>query len=155
VQRVEEAPGQAFLAVMARPVNSSSDARPWPITRGSSAQAPMSAPASPTRVNRNAVLVAGVPRRMSQASAIMAPAPAQMPSMAPITGCGQLRMVLTRSPVMRVNSSSSGMRHLVSGPMISCTSPPEQKLPPAPGDHHGLHVGGVGQRASNRSRSSA
>ncbi len=48
------------------------------------------------------------------------------------TGCGQLRMVLTRSPVMRVNSSISGMVILVSGPMISCTSPPEQKLPPAP-----------------------
>jgi len=33
---------------------------------------------------------------------------------------------------MRVNSSSSGMLIVVSGPMISCTSPPEQKLPPAP-----------------------
>ena len=38
----------------------------------------------------------------------------------------------TRSPVMRVNSSSSGICILTSGPMISCTSPPEQKLPPAP-----------------------
>ena len=92
----------------------------------------MSAPARPTRVNRKAVLVAAVPSRMSQARAIMAPAPAQMPSMAPITGCGQLRMVLTRLPVMRVNSSNSGMLIFVSGPMISCTSPPEQKLPPAP-----------------------
>ena len=33
---------------------------------------------------------------------------------------------------MRVKSSSSGMLIFVSGPMISCTSPPEQKLPPAP-----------------------
>ena len=33
---------------------------------------------------------------------------------------------------MRVNSSISGMLMRVSGPMISCTSPPEQKLPPAP-----------------------
>ena len=46
------------------------------------AQAPMSQPASPTRVNRNAVLLRAVPRRMSEASASMAPAPAQMPSMA-------------------------------------------------------------------------
>ena len=33
---------------------------------------------------------------------------------------------------MRVNSSSCGGFILVSGPMISCTSPPEQKFPPAP-----------------------
>ena len=117
---------------MARPVNSSSEARPCPISRGNRAQAPMSAPARPTRVNRNAVLAPGVPSRMSQASAIMAPAPAQMPSMAPMTGCGQSRMALIRSPVMRVKASSSGMVMRVSGPMISCTSPPEQKLPPAP-----------------------
>ncbi|MNT78249.1 hypothetical protein D3C72_2174670 [compost metagenome] len=69
---------------------------------------------------------------MSDASAIIAPAPAQMPSTALITGCGQARIALTRSPVMRVKSSSSGMVMRVSGPMISCTSPPEQKLPPAP-----------------------
>ena len=33
---------------------------------------------------------------------------------------------------MRVNISSSGAFRLTSGPMISCTSPPEQKLSPAP-----------------------
>ena len=33
---------------------------------------------------------------------------------------------------MRVKSISSGIAILVSGPMISCTSPPEQKLPPEP-----------------------
>lgn len=86
----------------------------------------MSAPARPTRVNRNAVLACAVPRRMSEASAIIAPAPAQMPSTALTTGCGQARMALTRSPVMRVKSSSSGMVMRVRGPMISCTSPPEQ-----------------------------
>ena len=69
---------------------------------------------------------------MSQASAIIAPAPAQMPSIAPMIGCGHWRIAFTRSPVMRVNSSISGMLIFVSGPMISCTSPPEQKLPPAP-----------------------
>ena len=62
----------------------------------------------------------------------MAPAPAHTPSSAAMTGCGQARMALTRAPVMRVKASSSGMVIFVSGPMISCTSPPEQKLPPAP-----------------------
>ena len=119
-------------ALMDRPVKSSSEARPWPISRGSKAQAPMSAPASPTRVNKNAVLARAVPSRMSAASAIMAPAPAQMPSIAAMMGCGHKRMALIRLPVMRVNSSISGMVICVNGPMISCTSPPEQKLPPAP-----------------------
>ena len=39
---------------------------------------------------------------------------------------------LTRSPVMRVKASRPGMSSLVSGPMMSCTSPPEQKFSPAP-----------------------
>lgn len=69
---------------------------------------------------------------MSEASAIIEPAPAQMPSMAAITGCGQARMAFTRSPVMRVKDSKPGMSSLVSGPMMSCTSPPEQKFSPAP-----------------------
>ena len=47
-------------------------------------------------------------------------------------GCGQARIAFTRSPVIRVNASSSGIVIFVSGPMISWTSPPEQKLPPAP-----------------------
>ena len=92
----------------------------------------MSQPARPTRVNRNAVFACGVPKRRSDASATIAPAPAQMPSTAATIGCGQWRIALTRSPVMRVNASSSGIAIRVSGPMISCTSPPELKLPPAP-----------------------
>ncbi len=83
-------------------------------------------------MNRNAVRAAGVPRRKSLASAIIAPAPAQMPSIAATIGCGQCRIAFTRSPVIRVNARSSGIDIFVSGPMISCTSPPEQKLPPAP-----------------------
>jgi hypothetical protein len=59
-------------------------------------------------------------------------APAQTPSIAATMGCGQARIALTRSPVMRVNMSSSGAFRRISGPMISCTSPPEQKLSPAP-----------------------
>ena len=40
--------------------------------------------------------------------AMIAPAPAQTPSIAATIGCGQTRIALTRSPVMRVNISSSG-----------------------------------------------
>ena len=47
-------------------------------------------------------------------------------------GCGQRRIAFTTSPVIRVKASSSGIFIWVSGPMISNTSPPEQKLPPAP-----------------------
>ena len=98
--------------------------------RGRIAQAPMSQPASPTRVNRNAVLASGVAIRMSEAMAMIAPAPTQMPSIAAITGLPQFTIALTRSPVIRVKASSSFMLIFVSGPMMSCTSPPEQKLPP-------------------------
>ncbi len=117
---------------MLRPLNSSSDARPWPMMRGRIAQAPMSQPARPTRTNRKAVLASGVARRMSEAMVRMAPAPTQIPFTAAITGWGQARIALTRSPVMRVKSSSSRMSMRVSGPMISCTSPPDEKSPPAP-----------------------
>ena len=65
----------------------------------------MSQPARPTRVKRNAVFASGVPRRRSAKSAIIAPAPTQTPSTAAMTGCGQARMALTRSPVMRVKAS--------------------------------------------------
>ena len=64
--------------------------------------------------------------------AMMAPAPAQMPSTAAMIGCGQARMALTRSPVISVNRNRSVVFMATSGPMISMTSPPEEKLPPAP-----------------------
>src|SRR5271168_3151548 len=51
---------------MLRPDNSNSAARPWPMMRGKIAQAPMSQPASPTRVNKNAVFERGVLKRMSE-----------------------------------------------------------------------------------------
>ena len=66
----------------------------------------------------------------------MAPAPTQTPSTAAMTGCGQPRIAFTSPPVMRVKRSSASAspraRAATSGPMISCTSPPEQKFPPAP-----------------------
>ena len=64
--------------------------------------------------------------------AMIAPAPAQTPSIAATIGCGQARIALTSSPVMRVKASSPAVSISTSGPMISNTSPPEQKLPPAP-----------------------
>ena len=69
-----------------------------------------------------------------------APAPTQTPSMAATMGCGQARMALTTAPVMRVNFKRSGISILVNGSMISNTSPPAQKFPSAPGQHHSLDV---------------
>ena len=86
--------------------------------------------------------------------AMIAPAPAHTPSMAATIGCGQWRIALTRSPVMRVNISSSGAFSSISGPMISCTSPPEQKLPPAPCSST-TFTSSAWRRRWNRSRSSA
>ena len=60
----------------------------------------------------------------------MAPAPAQTPSTTAMIGLVQLIIDFTRSPVIRVKAKSSFIDILVSGPMISCTSPPEQKFPP-------------------------
>ena len=89
------------------------------------------------------------------------PAPTQTPSIAAITGCGQPRIAFTRSPVMRVKRSRPPMSISVSGPMMSRTSPPEQKLPSAPGDHDGVDVVGVARArgtcraARRRTRTSA
>ena len=107
-------------------------ARPRPTTCGSSHAAPMSAPASPTRTNRNAILAVSTATRRSQASAITAPAPAATPLMPATTGFGSARMLPISSPVMRVNCSSSGAFSSSSGPMISVTLPPLQKPRPSP-----------------------
>ena len=85
---------------------------------------------------------------------MIAPAPAHTPSMAATIGCGQWRIALTRSPVMRVNISSSGAFSFSSGPMISCTSPPEQKLSPAPAITTAF-TSVAWRMRPNRSRSSA
>ena len=55
---------------------------------------------------------------------------------------------------MRVNISSSGAFSFTSGPMISCTSPPEQKLPPEPVITTAC-TSGAWRSRSNSSRSSA
>ena len=92
----------------------------------------MSQPARPTLLNRNATLAPVAARRMSDAMAMIAPAPAQMPSTAAMIGCGQARIAFTRSPVMRVKAVRPLVSIFTSGPMISNTSPPDEKLPPAP-----------------------
>ncbi len=92
----------------------------------------MSAPASPTFVNRNAIFAERAASRKSEASAITAPAPAATPFRTASTGCGARRMALIRAHVMRVNARSSGPVILRSGPMMSSTSPPEQKPEPSP-----------------------
>ena len=115
---------------MVRPVKSSSAARPWPITRGSIAQAPMSQPARPTRVNRNAVLALG---RAEADVGGECDHRAGADAHAVDRGDDRLRRSrhgLHQSPVMRVKASSPFMSLSSSGPMMSCTSPPEQKLPP-------------------------
>ncbi len=61
---------------------------------------------------------------------MIAPAPTQTPSTAATMGLPQPIIALTRSPVIRVKASSCFMSIATSGPMMSCTSPPEQKLPP-------------------------
>jgi hypothetical protein len=45
-------------------------------------------------------------------------------------GCGHARIALTSSPVRRVNASSPLTSRESSGPMISWTSPPDEKFPP-------------------------
>jgi len=67
---------------------------------------------------------------------------------------GQARIMRTKSPVMRVNLSKPSWSILVSGPMISCTSPPEQKLPPAPAITTAL-TPRTCRKLRNRSRSSS
>src|ERR1700761_5077320 len=107
----------------------------------------MSQPARPTRVKRKAVFASGVARRRSDAIVMMAPAPTATPSMAAMIGLPQPSIALTRSPVMRVKASSPFMSMPMSGPMMSCTSPPEQKLPAVGQEGHDRDVLGDGEVA--------
>ena len=77
----------------------------------------------------------------------IAPAPAQTPSTAAITGWGQARMALTRSPVIRVKAMQvahvhAGQRrddlvHVAAGAEVAAGA----------GDHHRLDLAAVGQVA--------
>ena len=51
----------------------------------------------------------------SEAIAMIAPAPAQTPSIAATIGCGQARIAFTTSPVIRVKSSRSTVFISISG----------------------------------------
>jgi hypothetical protein len=91
---------------------------------------------------------------MSAAMAMIAPAPTQMPSTAAITGFPQWIIALTRSPVIRVKASRPFMSMPTSGPMMSCTSPPEEKFPPF-GPNTTAFTSSAPGSARNVSRSSA
>ena len=71
----------------------------------------MSAPESPTRTKRNAILARSAAMRKSQADAMTAPAPATVPLSAATTGRGQRRMARIRSQVSRVNTPELGELH--------------------------------------------
>src|SRR3569833_771541 len=113
----------------------------------------MSAPESPTLVNRNAKRAAGVATRKSAASAMTDPAPAAMPCSATTIGIGHSRIARMTSPVIRVNSSSSCEPSLSVSPMISLTSPPEQNARPSPRSTSTRASPRWGSSASRSSRS--
>jgi hypothetical protein len=81
--------------------------------------------------------------RRSDAIATIAPAPAQTPSIAATIGCGQARIVFTRSPVIRVNISSSGAfrRHQRADDLVHVAARAEVVASAV--DHDGFHIVGV------------
>jgi hypothetical protein len=107
--------------------------------RGRIAHAPMSQPARPTRLNRNATLAFAVPSRMSEAIARIAPAPAHTPSIAATIGCGHCRIAFTASPVMRVNSSKPAVFHLYERPDDLEHVAAGAEVAALAGDDEGLH----------------
>ena len=92
----------------------------------------MSAPVSPTLVKRKAKRAVSARTRKSEASASTAPAPAATPLTDATTGFSSRRRLRTTAPVMRVNCSMPLTSRFPSSPMISWTSPPEQKPLPDP-----------------------
>ncbi|OIQ68731.1 hypothetical protein GALL_496690 [mine drainage metagenome] len=100
-----------------------------PTIRGSTQDSPNSA----GKLNRPWAAVNLAPAAANLRSAKAAstrPTPAAGPLIAAMIGLPQPIIAFTRSPVMRVKASSPFISRPTSGPMISCTSPPEQKLPP-------------------------
>ena len=114
----------------------------------------MSAPANPTLGKRNDTFADSAITRRSAAIAITAPAPAAAPLIAAITGLAQRRMFSTTAPVMRANASTAFRSLLVRGPMMSSTSPPEQKPFPSPVITTAFTASRV-RSVAKRSRSSA
>lgn len=90
----------------------------------------MSPPDSPTLVNRNRKLADSASSRMSDAAA--STAPAATPFTEATTGWGMSRRLRVHWPVMRANSYTSLVSRVSSSPMMSSTSPPEQKPRPLP-----------------------
>ena len=117
-------------------------ARPRPTMRGSSHEAPMSAPERPTFVNRNAIFarlggdaqVAGGGDHRARARHGAVQRRDDRPPAAP-------HRADRASPVMRVKSSRPCASRANSSPMMSSTSPPEQNARPAPVSTIGAHAG--------------
>jgi hypothetical protein len=107
----------------------------------------MSQPARPTRVNRKAVLLRAVPRRMSEASARIAPAPAQMPSIRRDdrlrAGAHRLHQVARHAGEgqqaghVELGQRADDLVHVAAGAEVLAGA----------GDDDGLDVVGIGQRA--------
>jgi hypothetical protein len=92
----------------------------------------MSAPVNPTFVKRKAIFDVSAATRRSEASASTAPAPAAVPLIAAMTGLRRRRMFRMTAPVMRAKRVTVSASAPMSWPMMSCTSPPEQKPFPVP-----------------------
>ena len=86
---------------------------------------------------------------------MIAPAPAQTPSIAATIGCGQARIALTRSPVMRVNISRSGHAHLRQRADDLVHVAARAEVVAGALDDDRAHVAGLRQRAERDRASSA
>ena len=117
---------------MKSPSNKSSLAFDKPTMRGKSHAAPMSAPHNPTLVNRNAIFAELAAMRRSAAAAITAPAPQVVPLSEARIGFSSVRMFAINLQVKRVNACTSASGTSNKRPMMSFTSPPEQKARPVP-----------------------
>ena len=78
---------------------------------------------------------------------MIAPAPTQIPSTAATTGCGQPRIALTRSPVIRVKRRSSGIVHLRQRPDDLVHVAAGGEVAARAGEYDGFDVVGVDEVA--------
>ncbi len=107
---------------------------------GQDGAGPHVTPSKPTRLKRKATFAFSVPMRMSEAMAMIAPAPAQTPSIAATIGCGQPRIAFTSSPVssceghealrIHLDQRADDLEHVAAGAEIASRAR----------DHDGLHL---------------
>ena len=118
--------------------------------RGSSHEAPMSAPESPTLVKRKAIFALSAATRRSQAAAITAPAPATRPLSAATTGRRQRRMARISSPVdaREVEQALVVALEERADDVLDVAARAEGAA--AAGEHDGAHAGLAVERAGRR-----